>query len=58
MGDTSSPIERTVELAAMYTGEQTGAFVPFRMWDQNTTVPRRATHSHFDWTSDGSCHGQ
>ena len=32
-----------------YTGGQTGAFVPFRMWDQNTTVSRRAAHSHFDW---------
>ena len=31
------------------TGEQTGALVPFRMWDQNTTVSRRAAHSHFDW---------
>ena len=34
------------------TAEQTGAFIPFRMCDQNTTVPRRAAHSHFDWTSD------
>ena len=31
------------------TGEQTGALVPFRMWDQNTTVSKRAAHSHFDW---------
>ena len=38
------------------TGEQTGAFIPFRMCDQNTTVPRRAAHSHFYWTSDGTCH--
>ena len=42
----------------LYWGEQTEAFVPFRMWDQNTTVPKRAAHSHFDWSSDGSCHRQ
>ena len=38
------------------TGEQSEAFVPFRMCDKNTTVPRRAAHTHFDWSSDGSCH--
>ena len=43
--------EKQDRKSSRYTGEQTGAFIPFRMCDQNTTVPRRAAHSHFDWTS-------
>ena len=42
----------------MGTGEQTWAFIPFRMCDENTTVPKRAGHPHFDWSSDWSCHSQ
>ena len=40
------------------TGEQTWTFIPFRMWDKNTTVPKRAGHPHFDLPSDGSCQSQ
>ena len=40
------------------TVEQTWTFIPFRMWDKNTTVPKRAAHPHFDWPSDGSCRSQ
>ena len=35
-------------------GQGTG----FRMWDENTTVSKRAGHPYFDWPSDGSCHSQ
>ena len=28
------------------------------MWDENTTVSKRAGHPYFDWPSDGSCHSQ
>ena len=40
------------------TGEQTYAFVPFRMSGENTTVSKRAGHPHFHWPWDGSCHSQ
>ena len=40
------------------TGERTWTFIPFRMCDKNTTVPKRAAHPHFDWPSDGSCQSQ
>ena len=40
------------------TGEQTWTFIPFRMCDENTSVPKRAGHPHFDWPSGGSCHSQ
>ena len=47
-----------VEGALLSTAGQTWTFIPFRMWDKNTTVPKRAAHSHFDWPNDGSCQSQ
>ena len=41
---------------SLNTGEQTCAFIPSRMCDKNTPVPKRAGHPHFDWPSEGSCH--
>ena len=38
------------------TGEPTWAFVPIRMWGENTTVSKRAGHPHFHCPRDRSCH--
>ena len=54
----NSDRDQMVNVRFQYTAGQTWTFIPFRMWDKNTTVPKRAAHSHFDWTSDGSCRSQ
>ena len=40
------------------TREQTLAFISFRMWDENTSVPKKKGHPHFNWPSDRSCNSQ
>ena len=45
-------------LLLAYTGEQIWTSMPFEMWDENTTVPKEAGHSHLDWPSGGTCHCQ